>query len=67
VLDTTHAQPAYLLVYDVRPQAKKLVVQVNYQVRKAGTFNVLDAGRVLDSQQIAGKLGHGYEPVDGQL
>ena len=67
VLDTTHATPAYLLVYDVGPQAKKLVVQVNYQVRKAGTFNVLDTGRVLDSQQIAGKLGHGYELVDGQL
>jgi hypothetical protein len=67
VLDTTHDQPAYLLVYDVGEQAKKLVVQINYQVRKAGTFNVLDTGRVLDSQSIKGRLGKGYELVDGQL
>ncbi|MDR2155911.1 MAG: hypothetical protein LBE78_12965 [Burkholderiaceae bacterium] len=67
VLDTTHKQPAYLLVYDVGPQAKKLVVQINYQVKKAGTFNVLDTGRVLDAAQVKTQLGHGYELVDGQL
>jgi hypothetical protein len=67
VLDTTHERPAFLLVYDVGPQAKKLVVQINYQVRKAGTFNVLDTGRELDAQSIKGRLGKGYELVEGQL
>jgi hypothetical protein len=67
VLDTTHAQPAFLLVYEAGPQAKKLVVQINYQVKKAGTFNVVDTGKIVDTQGISGRLGKGYELVDGQL
>ena len=67
VLDTTHERPAFLLVYDVGQQAKKLVVQINYQVRKVGTFNVVDTGRELDAVKIKNQLGHGYELVDGQL
>ncbi|MCL2346104.1 MAG: phage head morphogenesis protein [Desulfobulbus sp.] len=67
VLDTTHPRPAFLLVYDVGQQAKKLVVQIDYQVRKAGTFNVLDTGRVMNSVDIKGQLGSGYELVEGQL
>jgi hypothetical protein len=67
VLDTTHERPAYLLVYDIGPQAKKLVVQINYQVRKAGTFNVLDTGRILESDDIKYQLEHGYTLVEGQL
>jgi hypothetical protein len=67
VLDTTHERSAYLLVYDVGPQAKKLAVQINHQVRKAGTFNVLDTGRELDALKIKEQLGHSYTLVDGQL
>jgi hypothetical protein len=67
VLDTTHEMPAYLLMYDIGPQAKKLVVQINYQVRKTGTFNVLGTGRELDVVKIKGQLGHGYTLVEGQL
>jgi hypothetical protein len=67
VLDTTHERPAFLLVFDAGQQAKKLVVQVNYEVRKTGTYNVVDTGRILDSESIKGKIGRGYELVDGQL
>lgn len=68
LLDTTHDQPAFLLVFDTGSQAKKLVVQVNYHVKKLGTFNVLDTGRqIQEIESIRGQIGHGYELVDGQL
>jgi len=68
LLDTTHDEPAFLLVFDTESQAKKLVVQVNYHVKKLGTFNVLDTGRqIQEIESIRGQIGHGYELVDGQL
>jgi hypothetical protein len=71
LLDTTHTnEPALLLVYDATGNAKKLVVRVNYRIRKAGTMNLVESGRVLDStnvDSIRGQVGKGYALVEGSL
>jgi len=53
LLDTTHAnEPAFLLLYDTPGKSAKLVVRVNYRVKKAGVLNIVETGRVLDAEAV---------------
>lgn len=68
VLDTTHPDaPAFLLLYDAAGDAAKLVVRVNYQVKKAGAMNIVETGQKIDPSGVRAMLGHGYELIDGRL
>ncbi|GHT95973.1 hypothetical protein AGMMS49545_19890 [Betaproteobacteria bacterium] len=50
ILDTTHKSPALMLVWNQPGARTKVVVQVNYQIKKPvrGVFNVIGTARVLD-------------------
>ena len=68
VLDTTHPnEPAFLLFYDAKTDTKKLVVRVNYRVKKMGTVNVVETGRLVDPSGVRAMLGHGYDLIEGSL
>ncbi|GHU00016.1 hypothetical protein AGMMS49960_07000 [Betaproteobacteria bacterium] len=72
ILDTTHKSPALMLVWNQPGARTKVVVQVNYQIKKPvrGVFNVIGTARVLDDaaiKAIKGGLGKGYELIDGKL
>lgn len=68
ILDTTRAdRPALLLLYGKGPGTPKLVVLVDYHVRKVGTVNVVRSGTIVDTQGIEGRLGNGYELLEGRL
>jgi hypothetical protein len=68
VLDTTHAnEPAFLLFFDSGNSAEKLVVRINYRVKKLGTANVVETGRKVDLSGVRAMIGHGYELIEGSL
>lgn len=68
VLDQTHDDnTALLLIFDAPSAAKKLVVRVNYRVKKAGVMNLVETGREVDVSGIRGQLGRGYDLIDGML
>ena len=67
LLDKTHPnEPALLLVYDSGAgKAKKLVVRINYRVKKQGTMNIVGTGTEVDTDSLKGTKG--YELVEGGL
>jgi hypothetical protein len=67
ILDTTHGRPAFLLLFDVGATGKKLVVQLDYRVKKVGLLNVVDTGKVVNVSGIEAMLGKGYDLVEGSL
>ena len=68
VLDTTHPnEPAFLLFFDSDNSAEKLVVRINYRVKKLGTTNIVETGRKVDLSGVRAMIGHGYELIEGSL
>lgn len=66
VLDTSRrGAPALLLVYGKGPGTPKLVLQLNYRLKKIGDMNVVETGKIIDS------TGFGLEPgmvlIEGSL
>ncbi len=55
------------MLYDAAGDAAKLVVRVNYQVKKAGVMNIVETGQQIDPSGVRAMLGHGYELIDGSL
>lgn len=68
VLDTTHPDaPAFLLFFDTDRRSEKLVVRVNYRVKKVGVVNIVETGRKVDLSGVRAMIGHGYELIEGGL
>lgn len=68
VLDTTHAnEPAFLLFYDGQESGAKLVVRVNYHVKRIGLTNIVETGKYVNLDDVRPMLGHGYELIEGSL
>ncbi|MDI9349766.1 MAG: hypothetical protein QM537_07165 [Candidatus Symbiobacter sp.] len=70
LLDTTHPEGAsLLLIYKGGDKARKLVVRLNYTVRKRGVMNIVETGRLINVEKsgIAKKIGLGYELIEGTL
>lgn len=68
VLDTTHQNaPAFLLFFDTNQRAEKLVVRVNYRVKKVGVVNIAETGRKVDLSGVRAMIGHGYKLIEGGL
>ena len=69
LLDTTHPkEPAFLLVYgDSGDQRKKLVVRINYHVKKQGTMNIVGTGKTVSEADLKAMIGKGCELVEGGL
>jgi len=68
VIDSTHPnEPAYLLFFDVSNDSKKLVVRVNYRVKKLGMVNIVETGRLVDLSGVRAMIGHGYSLIEGGL
>lgn len=65
ILDTTRKEPAFLLIFGQGAGSMKLVIQVNYLVRKlGGALNVIETGKVVDTTGIGGP---GLEVIWGSL
>lgn len=65
ILDPTReGAPALLLIYGTGPGSPKLVVQINYRVKKVGDFNVVETGKVIDP---SGSLQPGMIVIEGSL
>lgn len=71
VLDVSNPKlPAFLLFYDDVESGKKLVLQINYNVKNRGVYNVIVSGKELDLQsaQIGKKIEDGkYVLIQGEL
>jgi hypothetical protein len=68
LLDVTHpGEPAYLLIYGSETEAAKLVVRINYRVKKKGLMNIVETGSVVDTSGIRATIGHGYTIIEGSL
>lgn len=65
VLDLTHAYPALLLFFKQPDSDKKLVVQIDYVLKKHGQVNLIETGKNLDLSSI--KLGDKMKLIDGSL
>ena len=70
LLDSTHPDaPAFLLIYDMG-DAAKVVVRINYRIKKRGMMNIVETGRTLDAEAldtIRNEIGRGYMLVEGSL
>lgn len=69
VLDTTHDQePAFLLIYRAdEGGADKLVVRINYRIKRVGLGNIVQTGKLVTLDDIRAQIGHGYKLVEGSL
>jgi hypothetical protein len=68
LLDVTDAEhPVMLLVFSTGDRALKLVVAVNYQVKKHGTMNVVGSGRTMAVDDIGALIGQGARLISGKL
>ena len=70
LLDTTHSEGAsLLLIYKGENKAHKLVVRLNYNVRKQGIMNIVGTGRSIskDLSLIESMIGKGYVLIEGSL
>ncbi|MDI9348823.1 MAG: hypothetical protein QM537_02335 [Candidatus Symbiobacter sp.] len=81
LLDTTHPEGAsLLLIYKGKDKAHKLVVRLNYTVRKhrrvsdsggksTGVINIIGSGREIsnDLTLLHGMIGKGYVVLEGSL
>lgn len=65
ILDPTReGSPAILLVYGRGPGTPKLVVQINYRLKKVGEFNIVETGKLIDP---TGVLQPGMTIIEGKL
>ncbi len=68
ILDSTHVnEPAFLLFFDTGDRAEKLVVRVNYRIKKTGLANIVETGRKVDISGVRAMIGHGYDLIEGSL
>lgn len=70
ILDKTQKEPALLLIYASGGKGKKLIVRINYQIRKVGVKNLVDSGRELDDRailSIRNQIGKGYVLIEGSV
>lgn len=68
ILDTTHERaPAFLLLYDGGRKSGKVVVRINYRLKKTGERNIVETGKWVDPSGIRAQIGQGYELVEGNL
>lgn len=68
LLDRTHKEGnALLLVYDAPDGGKKLVIRLDYQLRKTGKRNIIGTGTAVDVDGIRQTIGTAYELIDGTL
>lgn len=70
ILDTSHKnEPALLLIYKGNESANKLVVRLNYNVRKRGVLNIVETGRPISKHlnMIRGGIGKFYVLLEGSL
>lgn len=71
LLDTTKPlAPAFLLIYAQEGSAAKLVVAINYHVKKQGVMNLVETGKALDAESLATirrEIGRTYVLVEGSL
>lgn len=71
ILDETHATPALLLFFDAPGDAKKLVLRVNYRVKKLReSVNLAGTGELLTAEgvtSVKGQIGRGYTLIEGNL
>lgn len=68
ILDTVNPdKPAFLLIYPGQNDSLKLVVRVNYNVKRKGLMNIVETGKPVDVAGIQGMVGHGYDLVEGTL
>ncbi|MCX8505735.1 MAG: hypothetical protein ORN98_03880 [Alphaproteobacteria bacterium] len=70
LLDTTHHEGLYLLlIYQYNSVVYKLVVRLNYFVRKQGVMNIIVTGSQIDVNEsgIKSLIGKGYDFIDGTL
>ncbi|MDI9350225.1 MAG: hypothetical protein QM537_09525 [Candidatus Symbiobacter sp.] len=68
LLDTTHSEGAsLLLIIQGSDTAYKLVVRLNYNVRKQGVMNIVGTGQLIDLEGIKGKIGKEYVLIEGSL
>ncbi|MCX8507108.1 MAG: hypothetical protein ORN98_10930 [Alphaproteobacteria bacterium] len=68
ILDKTHPDgPSLLLIYKGKDKAYKLVVRLNYNVRKQGVMNIVGSGQKVIIGGIKAMLGKGYILIEGSL
>ena len=76
VLDRSHETPAVLLVFDAPGDARKLVLQLDYRMKKQPLTNLLGTGRNITADAIKARIvadqkngtqGRGYTLIDGKL
>lgn len=67
ILDTSHGDPAFLLIFTDGNTGNKVVLRINYQIKKGGTGNVLTTGKQISVDDLSAQLGHGYEIIAGSL
>lgn len=68
VQDTTHENaPAFPLIFHTNTPSEKLVIRVNYRVKKAGVVNIAETGRKVDLSGVRAMIGHGYKVIAGGL
>lgn len=73
LLDSCHADPALLLLYDVAgAEGRKLVLRLDYRLNKprGQVVNLIQTGRVLDARGLAslrGGIGTSYTVLEGSL
>jgi hypothetical protein len=60
-------RPTLLLVFPTGDRAQKLVVAVNYRVKKHGVMNVVESGRTMAVDDIGALIGQGAKLLSGKL
>ncbi len=64
ILDTTRpGAPALLLFFGQGAGTPKLVLQLNYHIKKTGRFNVVETGKIVDT--VGQPLGDGWRLIEG--
>lgn len=68
ILDISDPErPTLLLIYPATDKAAKLVVAVNYKVKKAGVMNIVESGRLVDITAIESAIRNGAKLITGEL
>ncbi|WP_457650944.1 phage head morphogenesis protein [Profundibacter sp.] len=68
LLDETHSsRPALIVILNIPGSKAKLVIQLNYAVKRSGVLNVLDTGRIIRTSDIKSMMGQKITLIDGVL
>lgn len=68
LLDATNPErPTLLLIYPAGDGANKLVVAVNYRVKKHGTMNIVESGRTMAADDVGALIGKGAVLISGRM